>query len=66
MEDERGLTALDWAVEDEHEAVADAIRYRGGEHSVDWKSRLRPLYQPWQEDLDDSEPRPEMMLCVKV
>ncbi|KAM0487197.1 hypothetical protein ACHAPX_000467 [Trichoderma viride] len=46
IEDERGLTALDWAVVDEHEAIADAIRYRGGEHSVDWKSRLRPLYQP--------------------
>lgn len=66
IEDERGLTALDWAVVDEHETIADAIRYRGGEHSVDWKSRLRPLYQPWQEDLDESEPRPEMMLCVKV
>ncbi|KAM0463235.1 hypothetical protein ACHAPV_003363 [Trichoderma viride] len=47
QQDERGPTALDWAVVDEHETIADAIRYRGGEHLVDWKSRLRPLYQPW-------------------
>lgn len=66
IEDERGLTALDWAMVDEHEAIVDAIRYREGEHSVDWRSRLMPLYQTWQEDLEDGESRPEMLPCVKV
>jgi ankyrin repeat protein len=55
LEDERGLTALDWPVVDQREDIAEGLQRRGGKHSEGWQSRLKPLYSPWQEEAEENE-----------
>ncbi|KAM3076304.1 hypothetical protein ACMFMF_005637 [Clarireedia jacksonii] len=51
--DNAGLSVLDWAVVERHENVAELIIRRGGEHTDGWWHRLKPLYQPWKDDVED-------------
>lgn len=63
IKDCRGLTPLDWAVVDRREAIAEALRSRGGIHSEGWQTRLRPLYSPRQDDAEDQQPTAEWAIA---
>lgn len=54
MEDSEGCTVLDRAVNEGQDAVVERLQAANAPHSRDWRSKIKPLYAPWQ-DTDELE-----------